>query len=906
MKFIKILTLALLMGAIGNVALAQVSAGDKAKAEESLKDAGVTEEQINSKLAEKGIDVNNIKPEQLPKLEAEIQKAIAEIEAENKAKTAAASDIEEDASKPQPKPKEPEQKQDPIKIPTDESFLPKDYIYGHHLYAQGTIQHIKEVDTRFTPDNYLLGVGDRLAVNIFGLSQADLSYEIEEDGFIRPSGLYKIYVKGLTFGEAKKKLVARFKLIYRFNSDQITVTLDATRMLNINIYGDVKKPGSYNISAFNNVFNAIALAGGPTATGSLREIKIIGVNGEREVDFYKFISPSGLTREAGLENGDVIFLPKISKQISVKGNALRNGEWVYELKADENFNDLLALAGGIVNEQTVNRVVQNTREAQKLVTKSFKLSEAKSGNITLSDGDVITIASASYKGYDYYTVSGPVVNGGTYPHKEGLTMADVLKEVKLKPEAITDIAYVFRKKIDGTSRIERVDLANPELIKIDPLDYVSFYESSRFVDSFNISISGAVRDPQTFTVQRDKSYTVYDAIFLARGLKQSATDFGFITNTNLKNANNISYKVVNVREAFENPSSLANILLEANDKLTIPSIQQYTDSFEISVSGSVRKPGEFKFSEGMSLQQVLTMSGGLEFQAASNRVEVYRLNIEENEATSTLAYTLTVDRNVDPLNMNADFLLRPFDAIIVRDAPEFEPIRYVTIKGAVKYPGKYAILKRNEKISDVLARANGITDEAFPEAATITRNSQGERSQVVTRVDKALMGRKKFDIFLKPDDIITIPKCIDVININRIGTNVLTEKELVEKELDSTLTDLSVVISSKSKRAKWYVNTYAGGFSKDAKRGKTAVTYPNGQVKRTRTYGLFRIYPKVRRGSSIRLTLKEKNSYRDEKQDVDKSARRRERIDRIIDTTTALLSLTVSAVTTIVLVENVK
>ena len=122
-------------------------------------------------------------------------------------------------------------------------------------------------------------------------------------------------------------------------------------------------------------------------------------------------------------------------------------------------------------------------------------------------------------------------------------------------------------------------------------------------------------------------------------------------------------------------------------------------------------------------------------------------------------------------------------------------------------------------------------------------------------------------------------------------------------EIDSTDTKLNVQINYRAKRAKWYINKFGGGFSKDAKRSMTKVIYPNGQVKRTRNFGLFKIYPKVRRGSEIRLALKDnKDLSPDERKD--NAAQRRERIDRIIDSSTALLSLATAAITTMILADR--
>ena len=906
MSLFKTGLLLLIFSVCGLASFAQtVNPADKEKAEQVLSQKDISEEEIKAKLLQKGIDLDNLQPSQLSTIEFQIQQAIREIEMERGSKkTNAETEVEQPKEKPEPKKEEEKPKQEEVEV---EPINPKDYMYGHHLFFNQSIEHYTNVKSNAVPGNYVLDAGDKLAINIFGTSQADLLYEIEEDGFIRPSGLYKIYLRGVDFNSAKELLSKRFALAYRFQKDQFNVSLESARTINVNIYGEVNHPGSYTISALNNVFNALIVAGGPNKNGSIRNIKVINNGKERIVDFYDYLSNPERSGKLGLASGDVIFLPKIEKIVATKGNAFKDGAWTYELKEKEHFNDLMRIVGNIDGADIIQTVQLKTREGEKLVVRDYSLKDAITKNLKLTNKDFVTINQSTYNSNNYYTVKGAVRRAGNYELLEGDRISTAMEKAVLEKETFAEVAYLTRTNEDGTAQLVKIDVeqilnGNKSAdLELQELDELSFFLKSSFVDTFSISITGAVRDAQKFTMSVGQNYTLYDLIFLAKGFKSTATDFGFVVSKDVSNTNNTGYKIVNLKKAFEDPSSSDNILLSPGDKIVVPDNMQYSEEQEIQISGAVRRPGTFPYTEGIALKELIVLGGGLKLEAATNKIDIYRLQITDNEPTVTLSNSVTIDRNINPLDLVNDIQLQPFDHVVIRSAPEFEQIQYVTIKGEVKYPGIYALLDNNERISDIIKRAEGLTEEAFPEAGTIERRVNGNSGKVVTRIDKAVHNNKRHNLVVKSGDVITIPKTVDVISIDRIGTNTITDLE-ADKDgaIDSTDTKLNVQINYKPRRAKWYINKFGGGFSKDAKRSLTKVIYPNGQVKRTLNLGIVKIYPRVRKGSEIRLVLKEDKelSQADQK---DRTAQRRERIDRIIDSATAILTLTTTAITTIIL-----
>ncbi|MEM9847691.1 MAG: SLBB domain-containing protein, partial [Bacteroidota bacterium] len=203
-----------------------------------------------------------------------------------------------------------------------------------------------------------------------------------------------------------------------------------------------------------------------------------------------------------------------------------------------------------------------------------------------------------------------------------------------------------------------------------------------------------------------------------------------------------------------------------------------------------------------------------------------------------------------PIGGTNDTQLAPFDVVVVRRIPNFDPIQTVNITGEVKYPGVYALIGDNERIQSVIKRAGGTTYEAFVEGATLFRE-EDEIGYVVFDFERALSSKNSRDnIILKPGDVIEIPKQEDLVSL-RGATNapeLLPDKYLQDGTID--------VVYHKGKRAMFYIKKYAGGASENAKKSTITVEQPNGKLARTVDLGIFKIYPKVEKGALISVGSK--------------------------------------------------
>ena len=182
-----------------------------------------------------------------------------------------------------------------------------------------------------------------------------------------------------------------------------------------------------------------------------------------------------------------------------------------------------------------------------------------------------------------------------------------------------------------------------------------------------------------------------------------------------------------------------------------------------------RNPGDFKYDRSLTLRDALVMSGGIKLEAAKNRIDVFRLDYQNQELTKTIFKTLEVDQNMN-LKDGGDFPLFPSDQIVVRQAPEYNLQRNVNILGEVKYPGTYAMTDKNERLLSVINRAGGFTEGAFPEGANLYRSDRG-KGYIILDLQKAIQQTNSdFNLILKDGDLIEIPGKEDLVTIQTKGT----------------------------------------------------------------------------------------------------------------------------------------
>ena len=857
---------------------AQVPPITESQTRAELDKLGLSEEDFKAKLLERGIDLDRIDLNDPIEL-ARLQRAVEEIEAEAKAagdtptsKTGSsisgdAANVEETVSEDVKEAATTvneiseggvegtsveEVLADGIKEIAIQD-LPPSTIYGQHIFRNKDIISYVEGASIQASNSYVLGVGDKIGVSLWGISELDVILEISKDGYIKPQGMSRINLKGITLGKAKALLRSRFSNYYRFGKDQFEVTVTYPRPITVHLVGEVMNSGSYTMPAVNTAFNALAAANGPSDIGSVRNIKIIRPGGKnKEMDIYEYLLDPTISKDYYLEDNDIIHVGVAEKLVSISGAVRR--PFKYELKSNEQLKELIKYAGELLPNayQSNFKVKRFVDDTERIIDVNFRELTKTGRDFGLQGGDDIKVGTIPTPYQNYVEINGRVNLPGRYELENGMNVSDLVAKGVLAEYAKTDLAYLLRTNADGTISYSRISLddaiqgGNDNLL-LTPKDKLVVFSQQKYLDQYEVSIAGAVRSPSKYQYDPSEKLTVEDLVILGGGLRKDATAFAYIYRTTPENIKDKEYIRIDIKNALENPDSPDNLVLQPNDQIQILSKLTYIDDFSIRVSGAVRSPGEYQYHPSLSLKDVLTLSGGLKMTASPNRIDIFRMVINENESTKSIVATVAVDEN---LEMSSAFKLEPFDQIVVRSVPEFELQQFVTIEGEVKYPGSYALIDDNEKLVTLINRAGGLTKESFPTGATLYR-ADGGTGYVVLRLDEALKNNKDIHNFiLKKGDVITIPKQKDLVAITGATRAIELYPENIARSGKIN------VAHHKGKRAKWYVDEYAAGVGENGKSKLISVEYPNGEIKRTKNFLFFKVYPKVVEGAVVKVGVK--------------------------------------------------
>lgn len=705
----------------------------------------------------------------------------------------------------------------------DTVTYPKAKIFGQDVFRNNKLSFYQKALDAKAPENYKVGPGDEISISIWGFSEFSETLEVDSRGYISPSSYGRIYVKGLTFKNMRSMLKKKFSNFFDMQNSEIDVSLSYSKVITVNIVGEVYNPGSYIIPSINTAFNALIASNGPTQLGSVRNI-YIKRNGQTvdSLDVYQFLFNPKKSNDIYLQDGDYLFVPPATCIVEISGAV--NRPYTYESKVGETVKDMIRYAGGFSSMAFRDIITLKRLDYNEI--KVFDIHNSDSDDEIIKDGDELVVNKISNKISNVITIKGDIGVAGEYEFKQGENLLELLERSKcISQKTFLDKVYVIRLNQDRTK----------------------------------------------------------------------------------------THLSINLKSILENPDISDNIIMQEYDIVHVLSTDDFDDEFFISVDGAVRSAGNFSFGDGMSLQSALILAGGLTQQSEGSRVEVSRI-MEYDVASNKLkprraiVQNIKIGNNLVLSNEAEDFVLQPFDQIFVRSNPDFEPVINVKILGEVKYPGIYSVLRKNEKISSLIRRSGGLTDYAYldgvklyrkfevlkdnnddkemnisdnlkksilkdPQSASIyadelekrsldffeqeSKNSKKEINldMVYLNLEKALKSNhSKHNLVLNEGDSIVIPKTMDVVHITG---------ELMNLQGNS----ISAPYFN-SKRANYYVKNFAGGFSRVNDRSNTVVVYPNGIAKKSKNFLLFKISPKVTKGSTIRISSKNKKTKKRNKNNI--------------------------------------
>jgi protein involved in polysaccharide export with SLBB domain len=495
------------------------------------------------------------------------------------------------------------------------------------------------------------------------------------------------------------------------------------------------------------------------------------------------------------------------------------------------------------------QIIRNGEVVHQLDVYDYLINGNGSVNVALNNGDVIMVPTYNRR----VRVGGELIRSGIFESKEGETLAELIDFAG----GFNEMAYRNRVELyrnDGRERMMKDVL--PEDFKDTGLQNGDSIFVGKILDRFTnrVTINGAVFRPGTYELQ--EGMMLSDLIARADGVREDA----FIERALILRRNedltmtNVSFNVSQV------VSGASDVALQREDVVTISSIDEMREERSVRIMGEVQRPDRFDYRENMSLGDLIMLSGGFKEQASESYIEVTRrLSYEESAkpgAVSAHLFQFTIPRNLTLNSEDASFELAPFDEVYVRSAPGSVREGSVRVNGEVHYSGEYALVKKNERLSDLIKRSGGFTSEAYLPGAMLTRpitltakerrlrefaRSQNEGLELnemnfeVVGVDltKALNnpgGRD--DIYLRDGDELVVPRRNQTI---QVGGGVLNPLSMPFIE---------------GRGVKYYVKN-SGGFALRAKRNRTYVIYPNGSAGATSNFLFFRSYPKITPGSEI-------------------------------------------------------
>lgn len=812
---------------------------------------GLSETEVRARLLQEGIDVDAIQPSEYANYQGRVMDILNQMQAEKQqaanrntaADTTFRVDATPDVAIPVTTREERVAEASSPRVTAPEP-VNANSVYGHSLFTGKSLDVFRTTDGAQAPDTYVLGEGDEIHISIFGSSQTEIHQRIGADGSIQPAGSTKIFLKGMTLGQARNAIRSKLAQHYSFRPDQIAVTISTARTVSVSIYGEVRTQGGFTLSALNTAFNALAAAGGPSAIGSVREIQISRGGKTHSLDLYKYMKGDTSGAYYDLQNGDVLFVPVARKVVTVQGAVIRPMR--YEVLDGETIADVIGFAGGPSLNAADDFVQLQRMEGGKLSYTDYDLRQVLSGSqkVLLQNGDVISLHGGSDNLEEQYVaVEGDVYYAGRYDVRKNRSLITLLDNAKPRYTAKTDFVFVERTKDDNTVEVITVPYpgvsGHPDFV-LKARDKVTVLEQASYRDVETISVQGQVRKPFSRDFGLKDRMTISQAIEFAGGLRPTVFPVAYIFRRDVTNPEKMEYLRINLETDGDK-------MLQPGDRLNIYDNTTYTNVGEVHVSGAVKNSFGTPFDASLTVHDLLTMAGGLEVGAAYDKIEVFRVDISKSEQVSYETITLKVDENLNLVGQ--DFQLQPFDHIVVRMTPNFAFNRSVEVTGRVRYPGVYVLNDSRTQLSDVIKLAGGLLDDAEP-FANIFR-SFNNRGIIGINLKKmnGHTGDMAYDPILMEGDVVSIPRQENTVTLRFEGTR------MGQYTPDNFASEQRTVVYQGAHSAKWYIDHYAGGFAKTADRNSVTVTYPNSQADGTGRFLFFRTYPTVQPGAVISVSI---------------------------------------------------
>lgn len=642
--------------------------------------------------------------------------------------------------------------------------MPQDSIkvFGRDIFYSSNLTFEPSMNIA-TPTDYRLGPGDQVVIEVWGASEANIVQKVTPDGYISIPDVGPIAVNGLTVQAASNRIRAKLSKIYSGMktanvdlSTNVKVSLGQIRTIQVNIMGEVARPGTYALSSFSTVFHALYKAGGVSPIGSLRNIKVVrGGRTVATIDVYDYILQGRSHTDIRLQEGDVILASPYEALVMIQGKIKR--PMYYEMKSSESIATLINYAGGFSDDAYASSITVERSNAKERTI--CTVDEMHYNDFKMKDGDVVSIGAI----------------------------------------------------------LDRYDN--------------------------RVEIKGAVYRPGSYAIGQDIR-TVRDLILKADGLLEEA-----FTNRGVLHRENPDRKleIISVNTKGILDGTEPDIALQKNDALFIPSIYDLEAKGTLEINGEVFAPGIFPFAANTKLEDLIIMAGGLTEAASTVRVDVTR-RFTDNKSTKkqkeiSETYTFSV-KDGFVIEGEQGFILEPYDQVFVRRSPGYTPKINVTINGEVEFEGNYALNERNERLSDVIKQAGGLTEFAYLEGARLERQLTYEEYLQAKELMAMVVSNNKVDgndSIIVPEVTRTYPVGINLVDIMKNphsaidpvlhdGDVIIIPQLMTTVSISGSVRKPNSIVYDPKKDLKDYISE-AGGYAERARKSGTFILYPNGHIK---------------------------------------------------------------------------
>lgn len=521
-------------------------------------------------------------------------------------------------------------------------------------------------------------------------------------------------------------------------------------------------------------------------------------------------------------------------KVSIVGEVVKPG--TYNISSVNTAFNALVAAGGVTDIGSVRniQVKRNGKVIKTLDVYQFLMNPGSTDDTYLEANDyiivngigrVVDVQGEINRPLKYELVKGENLN-------ELIAYAGGLRSTAYKRN-VTIFRYINNENVVLDFNLDSLERERVNFPLLDG-DKITFARIPEVVENI-VTIQGSCRFPGNYQLTEDMR--ISDLIAKAKGLNYDAyTDRAYLIRKNDK-LNDV-YIPFDLQEVIDNPNSAFNFKLTKFDVIDIFSKQEFRETFNVSISGSVKVPGIFPYYEKMTLKDLLYYSGGLKVEEANSRIEISRIvNFNEansdNEPTRVVIQSISIGKQLELEDGANTFQLQPYDQVFVRNTPEFEYQKNVTVLGEVKFPGVYTLTSRTETLADVIERAGGLTQWAYAEGATMNRN---DVASTLVFLHKALENpESKYNYVLREGDVITVPKAGDLVALKgEIKYPFVGDPGTV------------IVPFEKGRSARFFIKKYGKNFDDDAKRSETYIVEPNGYVRRTHNLLFIHFYPRVK------------------------------------------------------------